>query len=399
MKNYLTLIVALGLSLSLSAQTFETVNRVTAWPQSLRERLDYLMASDVLQTSQVGVMVYDLTADAPVYTLNHRQTLRPASTMKLLTAITAIDLLGGDYQLKTSLYYDGSIVRGCLRGNLYCVGGMDPMFDRTDMTAFVNRLRHLGVDTIRGRILADMSFKDNDRLGEGWCWDDDNPVLTPLLYDRKDNFTEALAKELRRDGVIILEPLVAQSSSRRQKTLVAIRSHSLGEVLIPMMKESDNLFAESVFYQIDAATGGQPATGRQAASKVRRMIQKVGLQPGDYKVADGSGLSLYNYVSAELEVQLLRYAWFNRSVYALLLPSLPVAGVDGTLKNRMTKGAAAGNVYAKTGTLTGISSLAGYCVAPNGHALAFCIINQGILRIADGRSLQDAVCQVLCEQE
>ena len=399
MKNFLTLFVALGLSLVLSAQTYEPANDVIVWPQTLRERLDLLLTSEVLQTSQVGLMVYDLTADAPLYTFNHRQTLRPASTMKLLTAITAIDRLGGDYQLRTSFYYDGSIVSGCLQGNLYCVGGMDPLFDRTDMTALVSQLRRMGINTINGRILADMSFKDSDRLGEGWCWDDDNPVLTPLLYDRKDHFTEALARELRRAGVVLADRNVPSSSSRRQKTFITSRSHSLGEVLIPMMKESDNLFAESVFYQIDAGTGGQPATGRQAASKVRKMIQKVGLQPGDYKVADGSGLSLYNYVSAELEVYFLRYAWFNRSVYAVLMPSLPVAGVDGTLKNRMTQGLAARNVYAKTGTLTGISSLAGYCVAPNGHALAFCIINQGVMRIADGRAFQDAVCQALCEQE
>lgn len=397
MKNYLTLLIALWLCLPLSAQTFEGDYRVVAWPQSLQERLDSVLTSDLLQTSQIGLMVYDLTTDAPLYMLNHRQTLRPASTMKLLTAITAIDRLGGDYLLRTSLYYDGSIANGTLRGNLYCVGGMDPLFDRTDLTAFVNQLRQMGVKAVNGRILADVSFKDNDRLGEGWCWDDDNPVLTPLLYDRGDNFTEALARELRRAGVVINEPLSAQSSpARHQRTLIGSRSHTLAEVLVPMMKESDNLFAESVFYQIDAGTGGRPATGRQAASKVRQMIQKVGLRPGDYKVADGSGLSLYNYVSAELEVLLLRYAWFNRGVYATLMPSLPVAGTDGTLKNRMTKGPAAGNVYAKTGTLTGISSLAGYCVAPNGHALAFCIINQGLLNAADGRSLQDAVCQALC---
>jgi D-alanyl-D-alanine carboxypeptidase/D-alanyl-D-alanine-endopeptidase (penicillin-binding protein 4) len=75
-----------------------------------------------------------------------------------------------------------------------------------------------------------------------------------------------------------------------------------------------------------------------------------------------------------------------------------MAGLDGTLKNRMYPGDAAGRVFAKTGTLTGISSLAGYCTAANGHELAFCIINQGVLRTADGRAFQDRVCLTLCRE-
>jgi len=63
----------------------------------------------------------------------------------------------------------------------------------------------------------------------------------------------------------------------------------------------------------------------------------------------------------------------------------------------MQKTAAEGNVRAKTGTVTGISSLAGYCLAANGHQLAFCIINQGILHQKDGRDFQDKVCEVLCQ--
>ena len=102
-------------------------------------------------------------------------------------------------------------------------------------------------------------------------------------------------------------------------------------------------------------------------------------------------------MSAELEVRLLRYAWRNARIFDLLHPALPIAGLDGTLKNRMYPGPAAGNVFAKTGTLTGISSLAGYCTAPNGHELAFCIINQGVMRASDGRALQDRLCEAMCK--
>ena len=364
------------------------------FPQLLKLRVDSILQSPVLQTSQLGLMIYDLTADSVLYTYGHRQTLRPASTMNLLTAITGIEKLGGDYQLKTTLRYSGTIRNNTLHGNVYCVGGMDPLFERSDMVAFSNKLRHLGIDTIRGRILADVSFKDEDRLGEGWCWDDDNPVLSPLLAERKDNFTDQLARDLKRDGVVLIDSFIPGSLQKSE--FVCSRSHGITELLKPMMKESDNLYAEALFYHI-AAMAGRPAKAKQACTQVKQMIQKVGLRPSDYKIADGSGLSLYNYVSAELEVRLLRYAWRNVRVYDLLHPALPIAGLDGTLKSRMYPGPAAGNVFAKTGTLTGISSLAGYCTAPNGHELAFCIINQGVMRASDGRAFQDRICEAMCK--
>jgi D-alanyl-D-alanine carboxypeptidase/D-alanyl-D-alanine-endopeptidase (penicillin-binding protein 4) len=84
-------------------------------------------------------------------------------------------------------------------------------------------------------------------------------------------------------------------------------------------------------------------------------------------------------------------------LYDRLLPTLPLAGVDGTLKNRMKGTPAEGNVKAKTGTLTGVIALAGYLTAANGHRLCFAIMNQGVLKIAEGRNFQDQVCEVLAQ--
>ena len=75
---------------------------------------------------------------------------------------------------------------------------------------------------------------------------------------------------------------------------------------------------------------------------------------------------------------------------------MPIAGMDGTLDRRMRRGHAHGNVHAKTGTVTGVSALAGYCTAANGHTLCFSIINMGIRRAAIGRGFQDKVCEALC---
>ena len=399
MKKNLLIILTYCLCLPLLAQTDTQVTDTLPWPQNLRARIDSVLTTPLLQTTQIGLMVYDLTADSALYTYGHRQRLRPASTMKLLTAITALDRLGEDCRLTTTLNYMGTIERGTLCGNISCTGGMDPLLDMSDMRYFVNQLRHQGIDTIRGRIFSNMSFKEDNAFGEGWCWDDDNPVLSPLLVEGKDNFAETLRRELRRDGVVIIDTVVSQSLRARNLKWrqVCSRSHTIGEVLVKMMKDSNNLFAESVFYQLAAREGGLPARAKQAVNAVKRMIQKVGLQPGDYRVADGSGLSLYNYVSAELEVQMLRYAYHHQGVFGQLYTVLPLAGVDGTLKSRMKKTAAEGNVRAKTGSVSGISSLAGYCRAANGHTLCFAIINQGVSSMSDGRQMQDRLCVAMCQ--
>lgn len=366
------------------------------WPKSVVAGIDNLLKSDMFETSQVGMMVYDLDADSAIYCHNERQLMRPASTMKLLTAITAIDKLGGSYQFKTDLCYTGEVTDGTLSGNIYCVGGFDPRFNIDDMRAFVESIRKMGVDTIRGNIYADKSMKDEAQYGEGWCWDDDNPILSPLLVGRKDVFIDRFVHELREAGIVV-DAFTGQGRKPDDAFCICRRFHTIDQVLMRMLKESDNLYAESMFYQIGAASGSQPATAHSARSVMNRLIEKVGLNPKRYNIADGSGLSLYNYVTAELEVRLLRYAFKNNNIYLHLHPSLPQAGTDGTLRKRMTSPFTQGNVYAKTGTLSGISSLAGYCTAANGHRLAFAIINQGLLHGRNGRSFQDRVCTILCQ--
>lgn len=365
--------------------------------QYLKARLDSLMQDPLLQSTQVGVMVWDLSGDSLLYEHGAKQRLRPASTMKVVTAISALDQLGGDYRLSTSLYYKGAIEGHTLRGDLIVVGGMDPMFDRDDMEALVANVRRLGIDTLRGRLVSDLSMKEDVKYGEGWCWDDDNYDLTPLRIGRRLDFADQLADALRQGGIVLTTSATAKERLPKDATFVCARTHSIDQVLQEMMKESNNLYAESMFYQTAANSGHRPATADDARRLERLVMAKAGLLPQQYRIADGSGLSLYNYVSAEALTMLLRYAWFDDRIYSHLLPSLPVAGQDGTLKKRMTGTRAESNVQAKTGTVTGISSLAGYLTDANGNRLCFAVINQGILHSAEGRTFQDKLCAILCE--
>lgn len=373
----------------------DTIDVALPWPQNIQYRLDSLLRHPMFETSTVGLEIYDLTADSILYKVNEHQMLRPASTMKLLTAITAIDKLGGSYQFRTQLYYTGKVEDHTLTGDLYCVGGFDPRFNIDDMNAFVESIRRMGVDTIRGSIVADRSMKDADLLGEGWCWDDDNPPLSPLTIGRNTQFVDRFIRQLVDDGVV-LDVRISDGTLPDSAFHLCSRFHSIDQILLRMMKQSDNFYAEAMFYQLAAHQGHRPARAKDAAAIVKRLISKVGLGHRPYRIADGSGLSLYNYLSADLEVRLLRYAYRNSTVYLHLLPSLPVAGSDGTLRNRMRGSFAADNVKAKTGTLEGVSALAGYCTAANGHRLCFSIINQGVMHTSNARRFQDRVCNALC---
>ena len=364
---------------------------------NLRQKLDSLMRDPLFETTQVGLMVYDLTADQTVYQYQARQLMRPASTMKVITAITALDRLGGDYMFTTRLCYTGKIQKGKLTGNLYCVGGFDPLVTNNDIKDMVARLYEMGVDTLRGHIYADRSMKEPLDWGEGWCWDDENPRLTPLSIGRQDTFADCLVRELQNTGIVLQNVTIGEAVCPANARLICPLFHTIDQVMDRMMKKSDNFHAEALFYQIAASTGKPLSKATDASTIVRQLIRRIGLGGNSYRIADGSGLSLYNYVSAELETMLLRYAWRNSNIYDHLAPSLPIAGVDGTLEKRMRGTVAQGNVRAKTGTVTGISSLAGYCTAANGHQLCFSIINQGVMRGADGKAFQDRVCVALCE--
>lgn len=366
------------------------------WQQNIKARLDGILQGNLMETTQVGVMVWDLTDDKRLYSYRERVQMRPASTMKCVTAIAALDRLGSDYSFQTRIYYTGSVDDSTqvLNGDIYCVGGMDPLIGGTDITAIAESIRQLNIRTINGNFYADRSFKDKDELGWGWCWDDKNPSLNPLLVNKRDNFISLLRERLHNMGVTHYG-IVGERTVPNNARLITTRLHSIEEVMRPMMKKSDNLFAESMFYQIAAAGGGKWSTAKQAASYIKGLIRKVGLTPSNYNIADGSGLSLYNYVSPELEVQLLRYAFQNRNIYDILLKTLPIAGIDGTLRRRMRGTPAAGNVRAKTGTVMGVSSLAGYLTASNQHRLCFSIIVNGGMSNGPMRRLQNSICVAL----
>ena len=371
--------------------------------QSLQMKLDELVNDTVLYDSEVGVVVYDLTADALLYKYQAEKLYRPASIQKVVTAITALDRLGVNHPFETTLYYTGEVLPdSLLEGDLYVVGGFDPAFGYDDMRAMSEAVRELGIDSISGRLIANVAFKDTLMWGSGWCWDDEMPPLSPLLYERTDSFLTYLSYALQGQGIRMSDSAFLYTSFAPDTIITQVyrKQRTLKDMLPLMMKRSDNLYAEAVFYHL-AANKEQRfyVNADDAAEAVNDLLRGLGHNPKRYRVADGSGVSLYNYLSPVMLLDMLKYGYKHSSVFHPLYESLPIAGIDGTLRNRMKqKGSRAyRNVRAKTGTVTGVVSLAGYARAGNGHMLAFVLINQNVLRPRQVRSWQDRVCEVLCQ--
>lgn len=186
----------------------------------------------------------------------------------------------------------------------------------------------------------------------------------------------------------------AASHSSAQHTVVF--SRALAEVVERTNKQSDNLGAELLLRLLPTCDGAALGAGsvEVGLETLREDVRRLGLDPDAYRLADGSGVSHYTLVSAELLVATL-VDMHRRGGAGLELfeRSLPVAGVDGTLASRMRGTPAEGRVRAKTGTISGVSGLAGYVTTVSGRPLAFAILVQNFVGpAAPWRDLQDSFC-------
>lgn len=449
------------------------------WGQEvLSSRINSLLKT-LPEGSEVGISVYDLTDKKPLYTYRDTKLSRPASTMKLLTAITALSRSDADEPFRTEVWYNGVIEHDTLRGDLYVVGGFDPEFDELSMDTLVDAIITSPFSVIDGRIYGDISMKDSLYWGSGWAWDDTpeayQPYLSPLMYHKgmvtvtaapgavqgdtarvscypessyyslsnatrtrtpsagkftvtrgwlenknnitvtgnvegrrsaeinvfssQDFFMHAFLEKLRNKGIEVPLNYAFSVFTPDSSSVCMARSEcSVQEVVTQIMKESDNLSAEALLCRLGAqATGKKYVSAKEGIAEIKKMIKQLGHNPDHYKIADGCGLSNYDYLSPALLVDFLKFAYSRTDVFQKLYKALPIAGVDGTLKYRMQQGKACKNVHAKTGSYTAINALAGYLKAANGHEIAFAIMNQNVLSAAKAREFQNKVCEVLCE--
>lgn len=168
--------------------------------KKLDREINSVLADEFFDATQIAVNVFDLSTRQPLYQKNEKLLFRPASNLKILTSVSGLLFLGPDYNFTTALYHSGYIQNHTLYGDLYIVGGFDPLFSTEDLDTLLIGLEQAGVTNIAGNIYADVSKKDSLFWGAGWMWDDDPSTDAPYLSSL--NINENSVKVAYRPSII-----------------------------------------------------------------------------------------------------------------------------------------------------------------------------------------------------
>lgn len=205
---------------------------------------------------------------------------------------------------------------------------------------------------------------------------------------------------LHRHGVRVLGPTTRAALPARATTVATRQSMPLRELLTPFLKLSNNMHAEILVKAMGRATRGQ-GTWSAGLAAVADRLRAYGLDPSRLSLRDGSGLSRMDQIAPDQLATLLGAA-HGRPWFADWYDALPIAGeadrmVGGTLRSRMRDTPAAGNVHAKTGSLTGVSSLSGYVTTANGQQWVFSMVTNNAIGV-NLKGLEDTVAVRLAQE-
>ena len=458
------------LTLPLAAQ--ESAAPTTA--AELKQRLEAHISQPKFSAAIWGVKIVSLDTGKVVFEHNPQKLLSPASNSKLYTVALALDRLGQDYRIKTSLLSKAVPNRwGTLHGDLVIYGRGDPTINSRlhhddileALEPLVAALTNAGVRKITGDLVADDTFIKGPPYGSGWTWDDmeyyygaeisaltinDNVLKatvkpgaqpgrpcaitlspataylvvsnrTTTAADGKRNvkffrpleenvlyvsgqlpvgdigmneevtvhqpaglFVRFLKEALARHGIKVRGKLRVLSWNSPKlhgrdnlRELASIESPPLSEIAREIMKPSQNLYTDLLLAHVAETIRGTNTTDSTSEDlgirESGKFLGEAGVLPGDVLFEEGSGLSRNNLTTPNATVALLSFMGHHKAGN-VFLDALPIAGVDGTLRNRMKGTAAAGNVRAKTGTLRWANSLSGHVTTAVGEHLVFSIM-------------------------
>lgn len=422
-KRFLLGAILCGLgTLSGCSSTQETLPVVPySSPSPLSE--EEILTEHGLQTSNVGWALYDLKKKRWISTRQSNESFIPASTSKILTALASIQNLGPNHRFQTELRLKGKIRKGVLKGNLFLIGGGDPLLTVSQLMKFVHALEDQGIREVRGQLIYDDPLYPSARaLNLEMLPSHYNPGLSSLSTEfnqyqavlekgefayryfnlpdfrefdpprlpeessrgfrirhgvtTPDRYTAQVLLTLAQLSGISIQGIQSGRAPQGTRRVLLHRSESVAQLTEKMLEYSNNLIAEMLFMATARKLSRRALAPPQAAQRIEKWIKKAGSRKFDLQslqIRNGSGLSLQSQITPEQMIALLQLGEklrFNGTHFSSILP---ISGWKGTLRNRMLNPDQAFRVWAKTGTLDYVSALAGYLFTQQSKRYAFVI--------------------------
>ncbi|WP_445242360.1 D-alanyl-D-alanine carboxypeptidase/D-alanyl-D-alanine endopeptidase [Microcoleus sp. S13_C5] len=466
------LVLILGRPSAVAAQTSAVAGDIC--PGELGTQVDAIANRPEFSRSRWGILIQPLSSTTTLYSRDATKYFIPASNAKLLTTAAALQKLGADFRIKTSVYSGEN-------GSLYVAGRGDPSIAEAQLKSLAQQLKSRGISQVN-ELIGDDSYFQGSAVNPNWEWEDaqagygapinslifnqnaidlllspqdlgqplkvtfaepklanqwqiqnnsvtvaqnesefievgrefDRPIIRVsgqlkvggepesayvAVVNPANNFLQQFQQVLAAEGIPVKQALVASASRNFNQEVATVESPPLAELVRKTNRESNNLYAEVLLRLLGKVTDKMPVpqedTGEMGLKELKTVLTQLGVNPNSYILADGSGLSRHNLISPEALVQTLRFM-ANSPAASIYRQSLPIAGENGTLKNRFNNTPNRVILQAKTGTLSGVSALSGYIEVPNYEPLVFSIIvNQSDLSAAKMRSATDEIVLLL----
>jgi D-alanyl-D-alanine carboxypeptidase/D-alanyl-D-alanine-endopeptidase (penicillin-binding protein 4) len=356
-----------------------------AGDQPLSVRLASALAVRGNTWSTSAALAVDLQSDGVVFARNADLSLSPASNEKLPITFAALKRLGLSYRFKTEVLGRGTQDGTVWHGDLFLKGFGDPTLTSARLGRLAQAVADAGITRVDGRLYGDESWFDVKRAAPGWklgylvyeCPPLSALVVDRAVYDGHIALKPALAaagtfRRLLRGYGVTTGPVGLGRAPTTATPLATSESPTLRNVIAVMDRDSDNFRAEMLLKELGAeeGTGGTTAAG---AAVVRRVLAEAKVPLTGVVIADGSGLSLLDRLTATTIARILTIAWSDPTLRATFWTALPAAGEQGTLEHRLKDPPALGVVHAKTGTTNEASALSGYV----GDRFAFVVVQNG----------------------
>ncbi|HMN17569.1 MAG TPA: D-alanyl-D-alanine carboxypeptidase/D-alanyl-D-alanine-endopeptidase [Ignavibacteriaceae bacterium] len=372
-----------------------------------------------------GIIVYNPLTQDTIFSVNEKRQMTPASLTKLFTTAVALNIMGEEHQLSTKLLTDDiNLSDKVVNGNLYIKGYGNPTFSDFDLQGMINELISKGIEKITGNIIGDDTYLDNIYTREDWIEGEGSniklPPISALVLDRNKTVTrKKMRKRFRYITEMAKDPAIFAANrlftklkennievggnSQKGKTpdksiLISQKSIFLNELIALINKHSDNFLAECLFKTLGAEATGEQGNSFYSQQAIQKFVKDNNIYFYGTEIVDGSGISRSDKVTPLSINGVLEKMYFDLNHFDAFYNSLSIAGVDGTLRGRMSGTFAENNFRGKTGTLNGVSGLAGYFTTPDGEDYIVTIM----FEFTKGgwgyyRDIQDQIVEVLSE--